>query len=241
MLSNFVFQSLRMNAPSHSARTRISTKCPDSTSTPRAQPSETLAWMQETPSSRLVSGCPSFFFSRRHDGAFRYPLQSARGFPASLPPSVVQPSPQCSGNWHSDDLFHNALRHAPLGGRLCSPQGPPFTPHTLNQRLFWYWNTRTCIAVSCGATWYPNEIGRDVSRCHPTPSTKAWNRLSIVLVLTVHREEMENSVQDATRCSVQFVHSPSGNESLVLSPPRTCNAWISLPQALRLWREKKRC
>ena len=72
-------------------------------------------------------------------------------------------------------------------------------------------------------------------------STKARNLLSIVLVLTVHREEMENSVQDATRCSVQFVHNPSGNESLVLSPPRTCNAWISLPQALRLWREKKRC
>ena len=84
-------------------------------------------------------------------------------------PSSRQRSPQCGGNWHIDDLFCDALRHAPLGGRLCSPLGPLFTPHTLNQRFFL---ASEHTNMHCGVMWRNlvfSKIGRDVSRCHRTP------------------------------------------------------------------------
>ena len=198
---------------------------------------------------RLVE-LPLVLFSSQHDGLFDIHCNLLVGSKRFVPcvvdcaltasPSSRQRSPQCGGNWHIDDLFYDALRHAlTWWTTLLASRTSFYTSHTQPTFIVGIGTHENALRCHVAQPGIQQNWKRRLAMSS-NASTKARNLLSIVLVLTVHREEMESSVQDATRCSVQFVHNPSGNESRVLSPPRTCNAWISLPQALRLWREKKR-
>ena len=130
----------------------------------------------------VSSSCLSFFFSRRHDGAFRYPLQSARGFPSVLYHALL-----FALIWHHRRYVNDLLDvvgtgTATISSTMLSDMRSWWTTLLASRTSCYTSHTQpTFILVleytnmHCGVMWrnlVSNKIGRDVSRCHPTPPPK---------------------------------------------------------------------